>query len=68
MHLKSIGYMETVLFPTIANAVNVQSPDMVSWISTAEKIRYSKPAANIVNYWSLFRLLNTQIKDCCQLT
>ncbi len=26
MHLKSVGYTDTVLFPTIANAVNVQSP------------------------------------------
>jgi hypothetical protein len=32
MHLKSVGYMDTVLFPTIGNAVNVnvnvQSPDI----------------------------------------
>jgi hypothetical protein len=27
-HLKSAGYTDTVLFPTIANAVNVQSPDI----------------------------------------
>jgi hypothetical protein len=24
MHLKSVGYTDTVLFPTIGNAVNVQ--------------------------------------------
>jgi hypothetical protein len=28
MHLKIVGYMDTVLFPTISNAVNVQSPDI----------------------------------------
>jgi hypothetical protein len=27
-HLKSVGYTDTVLFPTIGNAVNVQSPDI----------------------------------------
>jgi hypothetical protein len=26
MHLKFAGYTDTVLFPTIGNAVNVQSP------------------------------------------
>jgi hypothetical protein len=28
MHLKSVGYRDTVLFPIIDNAVNVQSPDI----------------------------------------
>jgi hypothetical protein len=28
MHLKSLGFMDTELFPTIGNAVNVQSPDI----------------------------------------
>ncbi len=28
MHLKSVGYTVTVLFPTIGNAVNVQLPDI----------------------------------------
>ncbi len=28
MHLKSVGYTATVLFPTIGNVVNVQSPDI----------------------------------------
>jgi hypothetical protein len=28
MHLKSAGYTDTVLFMTIGNAVNVQSPDI----------------------------------------
>ncbi len=28
MHLKSVGYTDTVLFLTIGNAVNVQSPDI----------------------------------------
>jgi hypothetical protein len=28
MRLKSVGYMDTVLFPTIGNAANVQSPDI----------------------------------------
>jgi hypothetical protein len=28
MHLKSVGYIGTVLFPTIGNTVNVQSPDI----------------------------------------
>ena len=28
MRLKSVGYTDTVLFPTIGNAVNVQSPDI----------------------------------------
>jgi hypothetical protein len=26
--LKSVGYTDTVLFPTIGNAVNVQLPDI----------------------------------------
>jgi hypothetical protein len=28
MHLKSVRYTDKVLFPTIGNAVNVQSPDI----------------------------------------
>ncbi len=28
MHIKSVGYTDTVLFLTIGNAVNVQSPDI----------------------------------------
>ncbi len=28
MHLKSVGYRDTVLFPTIGNVVNVKSPDI----------------------------------------
>jgi hypothetical protein len=28
MHLKSVGYTDTVLFPTIGNAVNVLWPDI----------------------------------------
>jgi hypothetical protein len=28
MHLKSVGYTDTVLFQTIGNAVNVQLPDI----------------------------------------
>ncbi len=28
MHLKSVGYTDTVLCPTIGNAINVQSPDI----------------------------------------
>jgi hypothetical protein len=28
MHLKSLGYTGTVLFPTIGNMVNVQSTDI----------------------------------------
>jgi hypothetical protein len=28
LHLKSVGYTDTVLFLTIGNAVNVQSPDI----------------------------------------
>jgi hypothetical protein len=28
MHLKYVGYADTVLFPTIGNAVNVQPPDI----------------------------------------
>jgi hypothetical protein len=28
MHLKSVGYADTVLCPTIGNAVNRQSPDI----------------------------------------
>jgi hypothetical protein len=27
-NLRSVGYTDTVLFPTIGNAVNVQSPDI----------------------------------------
>ena len=39
MHLKSVGYTDTVLFPTIGNAVNVQSPDIGKPDIFAEKIR-----------------------------
>ncbi len=28
VNVKSVGYMDTVLFPTIGNAVNVQLPDI----------------------------------------
>jgi hypothetical protein len=28
MHLKSVVYTDTVLFPTIGNAINVQTPDI----------------------------------------
>ncbi len=28
MHLKSVGYTDRVLFSTIGNAVNAQSPDI----------------------------------------
>ncbi len=28
MHLKSVGYTDTVLFPTFGNAVKVQLPDI----------------------------------------
>jgi hypothetical protein len=28
MHLKSVGYTDTALFPTNGNAVNVQLPDI----------------------------------------
>jgi hypothetical protein len=28
MNLKSVGYADTVLFPTIGHAVNVQLPDI----------------------------------------
>ncbi len=28
MHLKSVGYTDTVLLPTIGNAVNVLTPDV----------------------------------------
>jgi hypothetical protein len=52
MHLKFVGYTDTVLFPTIGNAVNVQPPDIGKLIYIAEKIRYSKLAANLGNFWS----------------
>ncbi len=39
MHLKSVGYTDTVLFPTIGNAVNVQSQDIGKADIFAEKIR-----------------------------
>jgi hypothetical protein len=39
MHLKSVGYTDTVLFPTIGNAVNVQLPDIGQPDIFAEKIR-----------------------------
>jgi hypothetical protein len=28
MNLKSVGYMDIALYPTIGNEVNVQSPDI----------------------------------------
>jgi hypothetical protein len=39
MHLKSEGYTDTVLFPTIGNAVNVQSSDIDKTDIFAENIR-----------------------------
>jgi hypothetical protein len=39
MHLKSVGYMDTVLLPTIGNAVKVQSPNIGKPDIKAEKIR-----------------------------
>jgi hypothetical protein len=39
MHLKSVGCTDTVLFPTIGNAINVQSPDIGKRIFITEKIR-----------------------------
>jgi hypothetical protein len=38
MHLKSVGYTDTVLFLTIGNGVNGQSPD-IGKPDKAEKIR-----------------------------
>ncbi len=28
MHIKSVGYTDAVLFPTIGNTLNLQSPDI----------------------------------------
>ncbi len=50
MHLKSVGYMDTVLFPTIGNAVNVQSPDMVSQKSITENILSQQPILVIIGH------------------
>ncbi len=49
MHLKYVGYMDTVLFPTIGNAVNVQSPDIGKPDIYCRKL--GKSAANFGNYW-----------------
>jgi hypothetical protein len=40
MHLKSVGYTNTVLFLTIGNAVNVLSPDIGKqwWAATMENL------------------------------
>jgi hypothetical protein len=49
MYLKSVGYTDTVLFPTISNAVNVQSPDI--WLpGYLLQKRLGKSAANFGNY------------------
>ncbi len=50
MHLKSVGYTDTVLLPTIGNAVNVQLPD-IGKPDILQK-RLGKSAANFGNFWS----------------
>jgi hypothetical protein len=52
MHLKYVGYIDAVLFPTIGNAVNVQSPDIGKPDIYGQK-RLGKSVANFGNYWSL---------------
>ncbi len=42
MHLKSVGYTDTVLFLTIGNAVNVQSLDIGKPDIFTEKIIFKK--------------------------
>ncbi len=50
MHLKPVGYTD-ILFPTVGNAVNEQSPES-SKLGIYCKKRLGKLAANISNYWS----------------
>jgi hypothetical protein len=53
MHNKSIGYMDTVLFLTFGNAVNVQLPDIGKTETYLSQKRLGKSAANFGNYcWS----------------
>ncbi len=60
MHLKSIGYMETVLFPTIDNVVNVQSPDIGKPDIYRRKDKVSRQPVSLIIGHS-FRLSNLQI-------
>ena len=48
MHIKSVGYTDTVLCPTIGNAVNIRSPDIGKLVLQK---RLGKSAANFGNYW-----------------
>jgi hypothetical protein len=47
--------METVLFLTVGNVVNVQSPDIGKSAAYLLQKRLGKSAANFSNYWSLFK-------------
>ncbi len=49
MHLKSVGYTDTVLFSTIGNAVNVARYRKAGYLSQK---RLGKSAANLGNFWS----------------
>ncbi len=51
MHLKSVGYRDTVLFPTIGNAVNVQSPDIGKPDIYRRKDYIGNSAANFGKFW-----------------
>jgi hypothetical protein len=60
MHLKSVGYTDTVLFPTIGNAVNVQSLDIGKPDIYCRKEYVSRQPISVI-------IGNTD-KNCCQLT
>jgi hypothetical protein len=51
IHLKSVGYTDTVLFPTIGNAENVQSPGIGKPDIYCRK-GLGKSAAKFGNFWS----------------
>jgi hypothetical protein len=48
MHLKSVGYMDTVLFPTNGNAVNVQSPDIGKLDIYHRKEKVSRQSISVI--------------------
>jgi hypothetical protein len=50
MHLKSIGYPDTVLFPTIGKEGNVLLPYIGKSVIYCRKVQVV--AANFIKYWS----------------
>jgi hypothetical protein len=61
MHLKSVGYTHTVLFLTIGNAVNVQSPDIGKPDIYCRKDWVSRQPISVIIGWPDKKLLPTYL-------